>query len=346
MATALTVVRLRAAARRRSGRSPHGLGTCDGALEGDARPERGRGAAGRGPVRRGDGVPDPVRAADDGARGDAPDGAPLATAGTPDVSPRRAGDPSADRGGTSGDRRGVHVHELRRRGPGAPRGRATNRTEARARRAWLAMRFEGIEDTGVLPEIPPAEPGVLLDVRGPGPDDRLRRGMGSANIATDTPISDDAIFYVGSLAKQFVAACVALLARDGSLDLNEPIATYVPGLPPWGDRVHVLHLIHHTAGLPRVYRPSGGIDPSGVPGWGNEELMEEIRTIPDSGEEAGTRHLYTGDGYLLLAEAIAQAAGAPLANVARERLFEPLAMHDSFFRDAETELPARAARGH
>src|SRR6478672_4390313 len=74
--------------------------------------------------------------------------------------------------------------------------------------------------------------------------------------------------------------------------------------------------------------------------------MEEIRTIPDSGEEAGTRHLYTGDGFLLLAEAIAQAAGAPLADVARERLFEPLAMHDSFFRDAETELPARAARGH
>ena len=46
------------------------------------------------------------------------------------------------------------------------------------------MRFDGVEDTGVLPEIPPAEPGVLLDVRGPGPDDRLRRGVGTANIAT------------------------------------------------------------------------------------------------------------------------------------------------------------------
>src|SRR5438093_12039302 len=150
--------------------------------------------------------------------------------------------------------------------------------------------------------------------------------MYMANIATGARLRGDAIFYVGSLAKQFVAACVALLWRDDVLDLYGPISSYVPGLPSWGARVHLQHLIHHTAGLPHVYRPSGGIDPSRVPGWGNEELMEEIRTIPDSGEEAGTRHLYTGDGYLLLAEAIARASGAPLADVARERLFEPRAM--------------------
>ena len=91
------------------------------------------------------------------------------------------------------------------------------------------MRFDGVEDTGLLPEIPPAEPGVLLDVHGPGPDDRLRHGMGTANIATGAPLSGDAMFYVGSLAKQFVAACVALLWRDGLLDLHGPIAPTSPG---------------------------------------------------------------------------------------------------------------------
>jgi CubicO group peptidase (beta-lactamase class C family) len=179
------------------------------------------------------------------------------------------------------------------------------------------MRFDGIEDTGILPEIPSAQPGVLMQVRGPGRDDQILHVMGAANITTGQPLRGDSIFYVGSLAKQFVAACVALLWRDGTVDLYRPISSYVPGLPSWGERVHLQHLIHHTAGLPHVYRPSGGIDPSGVPGWGNEELMQEIRKIPDSGEEAGTRHLYTGDGYLLLAEAIARAAGAPLAEVAR-----------------------------
>src|SRR5437879_2973942 len=105
-------------------------------------------------------------------------------------------------------------------------------------------------------------------------------------------------------------------------------------------------VIARTAGLPHGCRPSGGSSPSGVPGWGNEDLGRENRAIPDSGEEAGPRHLYTGDGYLLLAEAIAHADGASLTDVARERLFEPLAMHDTFFRDAESALPARAARRH
>ncbi len=208
------------------------------------------------------------------------------------------------------------------------------------------MRLDGIENEGVLPEIPTTEPGVIIDVRGPGPEDWMRLGQGTANIATREPLTGDSIFYVGSLAKQFVAACVAILVHEKTIGLQDPIGSYVPKLPAWGERVHLEHLIHHTGGLPRVYRPSGGIDPVGVPAWGNEELLEEIRAIPEPMDEPGTRHVYTGDGYLLLAEAVTRAAGTPLTAFARERLFEPLAMEDTFFRDAPTELPARAARGH
>ena len=190
------------------------------------------------------------------------------------------------------------------------------------------------------------EPGVLIEIRGQRDDDRLVHSQGAANIATSAPLPADSIFYVGSLAKQFVAACVALLWHEGALGLDDPIARFVPDLPAWGDRVHIRHLIHHTGGFPNVYRPAGGIDPDGVPTWGNEDLLAQVRAIPEPMDEPGTRHVYTGDGYLLLGEAVARAAGTPLAAFARERLFEPLAMRDTFFRDAPTELPTRAARGH
>ena len=208
------------------------------------------------------------------------------------------------------------------------------------------MRRSGLEDGGLIPEIAANEPGVVVEVRGADAGGRIGRGEGTANIETREPLTSDTIFYVGSLAKQFVAACVAILAHEGAIDLQDPIALYVPKLPAWGERVHLEHLVHHTGGLPNAYRPSGGIDPSGVPAWGNEDLLEEVRAIPDPIEEPGSRHVYTGDGYLLLAEVVARAAGTPLAAFARERLFEPLAMRDTFFRDAPTELPARAARGH
>ena len=165
-------------------------------------------------------------------------------------------------------------------------------------------------------------------------------------MGTGEPIRVDSIFYAGSIAKQFVAACVALLWRDGVLDLQASIRDYVPGLPDWWSRVRLHHLIHHTGGLPRSYRPAGGIDPEGVPAWGNQDLLEEIGKIREPLGEPGDAHVYAGDGYLLLAEAIAHGSGRPLREIARARLFDPLGMGDTSFRDAPSQLPPRAARGH
>ncbi|MDP9286077.1 MAG: serine hydrolase, partial [Actinomycetota bacterium] len=40
----------------------------------------------------------------------------------------------------------------------------------------------------------------------------------------------ETIAYAGSLAKQMTGACAALLARDGTLDLDTPIAAWLPEL--------------------------------------------------------------------------------------------------------------------
>ena len=63
-----------------------------------------RGARGGRAVRRGDGLPHPVRDADERARGDAPHGAPLAATGTSHLPARGAGDAPADRRRASGAR--------------------------------------------------------------------------------------------------------------------------------------------------------------------------------------------------------------------------------------------------
>jgi CubicO group peptidase (beta-lactamase class C family) len=159
-------------------------------------------------------------------------------------------------------------------------------------------------------------------------------------------LPDDTIFYVGSIAKQFVAACVAFLERDGALDLADPVSRYVPRLPAWGERVTIRHLIHHTGGVKERSREGPGVPADGVPAWGNAELLDALRQVADLDFEPGSRYGYSNRGYLLLAEVVAAAGGATLADLARERIFEPLGMRDTFFRDAETPLPDRALRGH
>jgi CubicO group peptidase (beta-lactamase class C family) len=166
------------------------------------------------------------------------------------------------------------------------------------------------------------------------------------NVGTTPGYTADAIFYVGSIAKQFVAACVAFLERDGSLDLEDPVSRFVPRLPAWGERVTIRHLIHHTSGVKERSREGPGVPADGVPAWGNAELLETLRQVADLDFEPGSRYGYSNRGYLLLAEVVAAASSTSLADLARERIFEPLGMGDTFFRDAETPLPERAVRGH
>jgi CubicO group peptidase (beta-lactamase class C family) len=175
----------------------------------------------------------------------------------------------------------------------------------------------------------------------------LRNGAQIAS-ATDgaLPAASETIFYVGSIAKQFTATCIALLEGDGRLDLDAPPSGWIPDLPAWGERITIRQLIHHTAGVKERSRSGPGVPVDGVPPWGNAELLDHLRGVDALDFEPGSRYGYSNRGYLLLAEVVAGATGSSLARVAHDRIFEPLGMHDTFFRDAETPLPDRATRGH
>jgi CubicO group peptidase (beta-lactamase class C family) len=171
------------------------------------------------------------------------------------------------------------------------------------------------------------------------------RGLADADIGA--PLARDSIFYVGSLAKQFVAACVLLLADDGALDVDAPVGTIVEGLPAWGNDVRVRHLVHHTSGLrDRDYSLFAGVPVTGVPARSSEQELDDIRRVSELVAPPGTAYRYCNRGYRLLATVVAQASGSSVAAVAHQRLFEPLGMRDSFFRDTQTPLPGKAARGH
>jgi CubicO group peptidase (beta-lactamase class C family) len=141
------------------------------------------------------------------------------------------------------------------------------------------------------------------------------------------------LVYVASLAKQVTAACAALLVLDGVLDVDRPLAEFVPALPSWSTAVRIRHLIHHTGGLPRdgtqlaPDRTTEGVLGAGI----------ALEASP------GTRFSYSNVGYVCLASAIEGAAGEPIAGFARRRIFEPLGMADTVFWDGPAPRPPGAA---
>ena len=134
-----------------------------------------------------------------------------------------------------------------------------------------------------------------------------------------------ALLYTASLSKQVTAACAALLVHRGHLDVEEPVARWLPELPSWASPIRLRHLVHHQSGLP-----------------GDEELPPEQDRTSDAviaalcGREGlvaepGTAYAYSNSGYVCLGRVVERAAGQPLAEFARTQVFEPLGMRDTVF---------------
>ena len=166
--------------------------------------------------------------------------------------------------------------------------------------------------------------------------------------------------YMASLAKQVTAACAALLVRDGTLDVEAPVASVLPGLPPWSREVRVRHLIHHTSGLPRdagLGGPTAGASPGGSggassggdpggapPGGAVDRTSADVLASAHHLDFApGSRHSYSNVGYVCLAEVVGAAAGEPLPTLAHRRIFAPLGMTGTLFWTGPGPGPPGAA---
>ena len=62
------------------------------------------------------------------------------------------------------------------------------------------------------------------------------------------PMQEDSIFEMASITKQFTAAAVMLLVREGKLRLDDEYSKFFPEYPYQG--VTIRHLLTHTSGMP------------------------------------------------------------------------------------------------
>jgi CubicO group peptidase (beta-lactamase class C family) len=78
---------------------------------------------------------------------------------------------------------------------------------------------------------------------------RYRQALGYADLETKVPVRRNTRFVVGSISKQFTAAAILMLARDGKLRLDDAASRFVPELPEYARGVTIRQLLHHTGGL-------------------------------------------------------------------------------------------------
>ncbi|GAA3200996.1 serine hydrolase domain-containing protein [Nonomuraea roseoviolacea] len=203
------------------------------------------------------------------------------------------------------------------------------------------MDFEQVERAlDDLPGLRPGGPGLAVGVYADGKAlPTAARGM--ATVEFGVPNDSSTRFDIASISKQFTATCLLLLERDGRLSLSDDIREHVPELR-LGVPVTIDQCLRHTGGLPEWY----GLQAlTGVPFhlMDEERLVKVLAGARRTAFEPGTRFSYSNTGYVLAAVVVRRVTGRSLAEFARERLFGPLGMDDTVFRDdASVPLPRMA----
>jgi CubicO group peptidase (beta-lactamase class C family) len=159
------------------------------------------------------------------------------------------------------------------------------------------------------------------------------RGYGMADLEAGAKITPSTIFHVGSVSKQFTAMAVQLLVREGKLFLDDDVRKFIPELHDFGKPVLVRHLLNHTSGLREQLQLLF------MAGWRLEDVMTQediLRLIWKQRElnfEPGTEYLYSNTNYTLLALIVERVSGKTLARYTEEKIFVPLGMRNTRFRD-------------
>jgi CubicO group peptidase (beta-lactamase class C family) len=206
----------------------------------------------------------------------------------------------------------------------------------------VVARVDGIF-TFAKGEAPGCAVGVSKDGR-----PLLTRAYGMANLEYGVPITPETVFESGSVAKQFTAAALVLLAQDGKLSLDDDIRKYLPEVPSFGgQKITIRHLLTHTSGLRDQWGLLGllGRGP-GTQVHSPATTVDLVKHQRDLNFPVGSEHLYSNTGYTLAGEIVARVSGKSLDAFSQERLFKPLGMTKTQWRDDHTEIVKNRATAY
>jgi D-alanyl-D-alanine carboxypeptidase len=143
-------------------------------------------------------------------------------------------------------------------------------------------------------------------------------GKASESIPQSRP---DLPYQIASVSKQFTAAAMLLLQRDGKLSLDDTVSKYVPGITG-GDTITLRQLLSHTSGLqdywPQDYSFAAMEKPTTPQGIVDRWAKKPLDFAP------GTQWQYSNTGYVVAGLVIEKVAGEPLLSFLQRRVFKPL----------------------
>jgi CubicO group peptidase (beta-lactamase class C family) len=175
----------------------------------------------------------------------------------------------------------------------------------------------------------------------------FRRGYGVTDLRTLHKIDVHTNFRLASFTKQFTAASIMLLAREGKLRYDDHLNDFFPEFPAYGKSITIRNLLNHTSGLPDyediLMKQYDGTPPERVPQILDAGVLKLLAAQTIGKFPAGAKWEYSNSGYAVLAMIVEKVSGKPFGQFLQERIFTPLAMeHTLAYEKGKNEVPHRA----
>jgi len=164
-------------------------------------------------------------------------------------------------------------------------------------------------------------------------------------IPTVEPMQNDTIFDLASLSKPVsTAVCVLILIDRGKINLDDYVSKFIPEFTGGGkEKIQLIHLLSHTSGLPS-YTSAEPLEKK----YGSPCPIQVFKKICSLKTQSapGEKYCYSCLGYITLGKIVEKISGQTLDAFAKENIFEPMGMHDTYYnptaaltnRIAATEL--------
>ena len=156
-----------------------------------------------------------------------------------------------------------------------------------------------------------------------------QKSFGIANEATGELLTNNSVFELASVSKQFTAMAIAILENNKKLSYEDDLAKFIPELAFYKG-VKIKHLIHHTAGLPDYMEQMYYTWDKSKIATNKDMIAALAKTQPMSLFEPNEKFEYSNTGYALLASIIEKASGKTYADFLQDNIFKPLKMTSTF----------------
>lgn len=159
----------------------------------------------------------------------------------------------------------------------------------------------------------------------------LDKGYGTADPATQRPVTTATGFDIGSLVKPFTASAILRLEAQGALRTSYAASRFLPELVQDKALITLDQLLHHRAGLPDFLDANGrpatytlGSDPD-YELVTKHDIIHRAATCTLDHPPGSIEH-YSNLGYSLLAAIVEAAASQPYEDYVQQNLFAPAGM--------------------